>query len=115
MVRRKRGAIASEADVPFLAPIVAVENYHPLPALLCRLLPARARGLAEQAAWHSSPLSEVPREGASREDGDHCRKVERRNRPAIMPLGARRLGQPAAFADAMSNTMSQPPSAARQP
>jgi hypothetical protein len=40
-VCRKRGVIASEADIPFLLPI-AVVGYHLLPALPCRRPPATA-------------------------------------------------------------------------
>ena len=78
-MRRKRGVIASEADVPFLSAIAAVLGYHLLPALPCRPPPVSTRELAERVAWHSSPFSEVPHRGASREGGDHCRKAERRS------------------------------------
>ena len=40
-VCRKRGVIASEADIPFPSPIAAV-RYHLLPALPCRRPPASA-------------------------------------------------------------------------
>lgn len=75
----------------------------------------RAREIAEWLAWHSSPLAGAPRGGASREDGDRCRKTERRKGSTAIARGAGRIGRLAAFADAALDTMSQPPSAARRP
>jgi hypothetical protein len=75
----------------------------------------RPREIAEWLAWHSSPLAGAPRGGASREDGDRCRKTERRKGSTAIARGAGRIGRLAAFADAALDTMSQPPSAARRP
>jgi hypothetical protein len=113
-VWRKRGVIASEADIPFPSPIAAL-RYHLLPALLRRLSPASAgrslNGLPGTAVRCRKCPVEEP---AGRMETAAAKPSAARGSTAIA-RGAGRIGRLAAFADAALDTMSQPPSAARRP